>query len=147
MDAATASNVANDWPTTVGMRYDEFLEVVVLPNNGPCVRLTEQRAANKLFYHDCTPEDQDWAWEHLTPLPLALEEETFHLPRFWEAPIPRDYVVTTDDYSHTSALDNHFMQRLGLTTAYAIASSHSPFISRPADTAKVLDRCARGTLS
>jgi hypothetical protein len=39
------------------------------------------------------------------------------------------------------------MSRLGLTTALSIISSHSPFISRPADLAKLLDVCARGTLS
>jgi hypothetical protein len=39
------------------------------------------------------------------------------------------------------------MRRLGLTTAVSIASSHSPFISRPADTAKLLDVCAQGALA
>ena len=67
MGAATSDNVATDWPTTVGLPYEEFLEVVEIPSQGPCVRLTKQVAANKLFYHDCTPEDQDWAWTHVTP--------------------------------------------------------------------------------
>ena len=39
------------------------------------------------------------------------------------------------------------MKRLGLTTCVSIVSSHSPFLSRPADTAKLLDLCARGALS
>jgi pimeloyl-ACP methyl ester carboxylesterase len=63
MNAATSDNVANDWPSVVGMAYDDFIDVVELPNQGPCVRLTRQEAANKLFYHDCTPEDQNWAWD------------------------------------------------------------------------------------
>jgi hypothetical protein len=54
--------------------------------------------------------------------------------------------VTTDDSSHPVAMDNVFMRRLGLSTAFSIVSSHSPFLSRPADTAKLLDRCAHGTL-
>lgn len=77
MGAATSDNVAADWPTTVGLPYEEFLEVVEIPNQGPCVRLTKQVAANKLFYHDCSPGDQDWAWAHLTPLPLARSLEPF----------------------------------------------------------------------
>jgi hypothetical protein len=55
--------------------------------------------------------------------------------------------VTTDDYSHPVAMDNVFMQRLGLSTAFGIVSSHSPFLSRPTDTAKLFDRCVQGTLA
>lgn len=79
MGAATDQTTQNDWPAVVGMPYEDFIEVVELPNQGPCVQLTKQAAANALFYHDCSAEDQDWAWEHLTPLPLAPALETFHL--------------------------------------------------------------------
>jgi pimeloyl-ACP methyl ester carboxylesterase len=147
MGPATEDTVAVDWPTVVGLPFEEFIEIVELPNQGPCTRLTRPEAPNKLFYHDCTPEDQAWAWEHLTPLPMAPANEPFHLPNFWSAPIPRDFILTTDDYSHSVELDNRFMQRLGLTTAFSITSSHSPFISRPAETAMLLDRCAAGTLA
>jgi pimeloyl-ACP methyl ester carboxylesterase len=147
MRDATEDNVATDWADTVGLPFEDFMALVELPDQGPCVALTRQEAANKLFYHDCTPADQDWAWDHVTPLPVAPAEEPFHLPRFWDAPIPRDFILTTDDFSHPTALDNRFMARLGLTTALSIRSSHSPFISRPADTAHLLDLCARGTLS
>ncbi len=146
MGEATAETVANEWPATVGMPFEEFLEFVELPNQGPCARLTKQAAANALFYHDCMAADQDWAWERLTPLPVGPSLEPFHLPRFWEAPIPRDFIVTTDDRSHTVAMDNLFIARLGRVTAYSIVSSHSPFLSRPADTARVLDACTKGNL-
>jgi hypothetical protein len=38
------------------------------------------------------------------------------------------------------------MRVLGVTTCVGINTSHSPFISQPAETAKLLDICARGTL-
>jgi hypothetical protein len=72
--------------------------------------------------------------------------EPFHLPHFWSSPIPRDYILCSDDHSHPVAKDNAFMARLGLRTCFSIVSSHSPFLSRPADTAKLLDRCAQGAL-
>jgi pimeloyl-ACP methyl ester carboxylesterase len=147
MGPATEGNTQNDWPDVVGMPYEEFVEIVDLPILGPCVRMTKQAAATRLFYHDCSAEDQDWAWERLTPLPLGPSMEPFHLPRFWTAPIPRDFIRTTDDYSHPPSMDNAFMGRLGLSTAFAIVSSHSPFLSRPADTAHVLDACVRGSLA
>jgi len=83
MGAATADKVATEWPATVGPPYAELLEIAQIPNHGPCVRLTKQGAANKLFNHACEPQDQDWAWEHLTPLPLAPSLESFHVRRFW----------------------------------------------------------------
>jgi pimeloyl-ACP methyl ester carboxylesterase len=147
MKAATADNVAKSWPTEVGLPFDQFLEVVDVPGQGPCTRLTRQEAANALFYHDCEPADQDWAWERLGPLALSTAQEVFHLPRFWAAPIPRDFILTTDDRSHPLAQDNAFMARLGLSSAFSILSSHAPFLSRPAETARVLDRCASGTLA
>jgi hypothetical protein len=122
------------------------MTTVELPEQGTCVALTKPEAANKLFYHDCTAEDQAWAFEHLTPLPIGPASEPFNIPRFWSTPIPRDFIVCTDDYSHPVGMDNDFMQRLGLSTCVSIISSHSPFLSRPADTAKLLDVCARGTL-
>ena len=98
MGAATSDTTQNDWPAVVGMPYEEFIEVVDLPNRGPCVRLTRQEAANALFYHDCSTEDQDWAWERLSPLPLAPALETFHLPNFWT---PR-YPATTSSRPTTA---------------------------------------------
>jgi pimeloyl-ACP methyl ester carboxylesterase len=141
------SDSAADFSRSAGMPPEDFLTTVELPDNGTAVAFTKQEAANKVFYHDCAPEDQDWAWGHLGPMPIGPALEPFHLPRFWDAPIPRDFILTTDDYSHSVALDNEFMRRLGLTTALSIVSSHSPFISRPAETAKLLDACAGGTLS
>jgi hypothetical protein len=78
---------------------------------------------------------------------LALADEPFPLPRFWSASIPRDFVICTDDRGHQLQTDRDSMQRLGITTSFGIVSSHSPFVSRPVETAKLLDLCARGTLS
>ena len=110
------------------------------------MRITSADAATALFYHDCTPEDQAWAFERLKPLPIAPTLEPFHLPNFWSSSIPRDFILCSDDRSHPVAKDNGFMRQLGLTTCFSIVSSHSPFLSRPADTAVLLDRCARGVL-
>jgi pimeloyl-ACP methyl ester carboxylesterase len=147
MGAATADTVAVEWPRTVGLPFEDFLEVVDVEGQGPSMRISRQDAANELFYHDCSPEDQDWAWAHLTPLSTGPSTEPFVLPHFWATPIPRDFILTTDDHSHTIETDRMFMGRLGLTSAFSINSSHSPFISRPAETARLLDACAAGVLS
>jgi pimeloyl-ACP methyl ester carboxylesterase len=147
-------NMGNSVPDTsanfsesAGMPWEDFIEMVDLPNQGPCVAFTNPSAANAVFYHDCSPEDQAWAFEHLTPLPVAPTLETFELPRFWASSIPRDFIVCTDDFSHPIEADNEFMSRLGLSTAFSIISSHSPFISRPKELARLLDAAASGVLA
>jgi pimeloyl-ACP methyl ester carboxylesterase len=146
MGAATSGSTEL-WPEIIGLPMDEFMSVVDLPGQGPCVAITNPEAANTVFYHDCRPEDQAWAFSRLTPLPLGPTLEPFVLPRFWTAPIPRDYILCTDDHSHTVAADNEFMRRLGLRTCMGVVSSHSPFISRPAETAELLAACAAGVLN
>jgi pimeloyl-ACP methyl ester carboxylesterase len=146
MGAATSGSTEL-WPETIGLPMEDFMSLVDVPGQGPCVSITDLRAANMVFYHDCDQVDQAWAFSHLTPLPLAPTLEPFALPRFWSARIPRDYLLCTDDHSHTVASDNEFMRRLGLSTCMSVLSSHSPFISRPAETARLLGACASGILS
>ena len=100
-----------------------------------------------------TEESLKGKWSVLIFMPAAF---TFNCPTeiedaadnyaAFQAAGAEVYIVTTDDNTHSRALDNHFMERLGLSTAFSIRSSHSPFISRPAETAKLLDLCASGTL-
>jgi pimeloyl-ACP methyl ester carboxylesterase len=144
--AAATSGSTELWPETIGMPMEDFMSIVDIPEQGPSVSITSPAAANKVFYHDCDPEDQAWAFSRLTPLPLAPTLEPFVLPRFWTARLPRDYILCTDDHSHTVASDNEFMRRLGLSTCLSIRSSHSPFMSRPAETAKLLAACANGVM-
>jgi pimeloyl-ACP methyl ester carboxylesterase len=141
-----AAPQANDWPETIGMPEEDFRAIVELPEQGPCVALTNPAAVNKVFYHDCTPEDQAWAFECLTPLVIEPTLEVIHVPRFWNAAIPRSFIMCTDDFSHPISADNEFMRRLGLSRCVSIVSSHSPFLSRPAETATLVDLCAQGVL-
>ena len=83
----------------------------------------------------------------MTPLVVGPTLEIMDVPRFWDAPIPRDFIMCSDDFSHPVSSDNEFMRRLGLSACFSIRSSHSPFVSLPEETAKLLDLCARGTLS
>ena len=125
---------------------EDFMSLVDIPGQGPFISITDPKAANKVFYHDCDPMTR--------PGPSAISLP-YHSPRllspllsrFWTAGIPRDYILCTDDYSHTVASDNEFMRRLGLSTCMSVLSSHSPFLSRPAETARLLDACASGVLS
>lgn len=136
-----------DWSSVVGRPMSDFMAMVEHPVQGACTVMTSREASDKVFYHDCSPEDQAWAFSRFTPLPLAIADEAFDIPRFLTVPIPRDFISCSDDRSHPISADNRFMKRLGLTSGFNLAASHSPFVSMPGETAKLLDRCAGGVLT
>lgn len=123
---------------------DRFTKTVQTEANGDCFAMTELEGAATYFFHDCDPELQAWAFERLTPQPLLPVTTPISIPNFWASSIPRHFIFTTDDRSHPPSFDNQFMRRLGLSTCVAIDASHSPFLSRPAETAQLLEFCARG---
>lgn len=132
------------WSATSGRRYQDFVKVIDTHEQGTCTVVTDSAAAGEIFYHDCSPQEQVWAFEQLTPLSVEVVTTPVSVPRFWSAPIPRDYILCTDDHTHPVASDNAFMRRLGLSVCGAINSSHSPFLSRPSETARLLHACASG---
>jgi pimeloyl-ACP methyl ester carboxylesterase len=139
-----AIRLDTDWSATSGRRYENFVRVIDTPEQGPCTVVTDPAAAGEIFYHDCSPQEQAWAFEQLTPMSVEVTTTPVSVPRFWTAPIPRDYILCTDDRTHPVASDNASMRRLGLSVCGAISSSHSPFLSRPSETARLLHACASG---
>ena len=129
------------------MAEEEYRAIIELPEQGPCAAITNPEAANKVFYHDCTPEDQAWAFERLTPLVVGPTLEPFDIPGSGKARSRATSSCAATTSRTRCSSDNEFMRRLGLSTCFSIRSSHSPFVSRPAETAQLLDLCARGTLS
>ena len=139
-----AIRLDKDWSATSGRRYEDFVKVIDTPEQGLCMVVTDPAAAGEIFYHDCSPQEQAWAFEQLTPMSIEVVTTPVSVPRFWSAPIPRDYILCTDDHTHPVASDNASMRRLGLSVCGAISSSHSPFLSRPSETARLLHACASG---
>ena len=98
----------------------------------------DDEAARTVFYHDCTPEVAAWACANLTPQQLGvIVDETISIPTFWEADLPRSFIRCTDDRAFPRPLSDMQIERLGVQPL-DIASSHSPFLSRPAELAQLL---------
>ncbi len=91
-------------------------------------------ATRKFFYHDCTEADARWAFERLSPAPVEYIQEKLSLKRFWQADLPRSYVLCTQDRSAPRWLSDMAIRRLGVKPL-EIDASHSPFVSKPAELA------------
>ena len=105
------------------------------------VRLRDAATARDIFCHDCAPDDVRWLFERLRPQAAAPRRETFALSAW--PPGERAYVVCREDRAVSPAWSRRAArERLG-AEPLELDGSHSPFLSRPAELAALLDRLAR----
>lgn len=129
-DGPIASNDAVDEVTGM-MQYLDFGENGSMWFNSP-------EGARQLFYHDCDDATVQWAFEHLTPeAPGPDGDRAVFVPQFWEADLPRSYIICTEDKAQPKWLADLNSRRLGVEPLM-IGGSHSPFLSRPAELAALL---------
>lgn len=92
----------------------------------------------KYFYHDCDEATARWAFERLGPERFGDTTVTpVSVPRFWEADLPRSFIVCERDRSMPRWLADTVARRLGVEQL-TIDASHSPFLSRPRELAELL---------
>jgi pimeloyl-ACP methyl ester carboxylesterase len=100
----------------------------------------DAEGAKKLFYHDCNDETVRWAFERLTPETAGDTATTpISVPRFWEADLPRSFILCLEDRAQPRWLADVTARRLGVEPL-TMEASHSPFLSRPSELAELLVR-------
>ena len=103
--------------------------------------LRDAAAARDIFYQDCSPEDIGWAFARLRPQAAAPRREPCPL-QAWPA-VETAYVLCREDHAISPLWSRRVAkERLGVEPI-ELDGGHSPFISRPAALAGVLDRLAR----
>lgn len=101
----------------------------------------DEAAARAVFYHDCAPEDARRAFARLRRQAAAPRRERCPLEAW--PPGERAYVLCREDRAVSSTWSRRAaLARLGVAPI-ELAGGHSPFYSRPAELAEVLDRLAR----
>jgi pimeloyl-ACP methyl ester carboxylesterase len=101
--------------------------------------------ARQYFYHDCDEQTARWAFQRLCPERFGDTTTTpVSVPRFWAADLPRSYILCLQDRSKPRWLSDVVIKRLGVEPL-TIDSSHSPFLSRPAELARLLVAATKTT--
>ncbi|MDQ1519772.1 MAG: hypothetical protein QOI55_845 [Actinomycetota bacterium] len=88
----------------------------------------------EFFFHDCPPDVAASAAARLRPMSMAAMAGTPRAVAWREK--PSTYVVCTDDRALPVALQQSNAKRLGAVVE--MPTSHSPFLSRPDDLARLL---------
>ncbi|CAN7331238.1 alpha/beta hydrolase [Phenylobacterium sp. LjRoot225] len=108
------------------------------------MRFVSDEAAINFFFHDCAPELAQWACSKLTPQPLGPMLEPISVPRFWQAQPPRSLILCRQDRAGGGeAKVARSITRFGVEPLW-MDSSHSPFLSQPAECAeRVIEAATR----
>ncbi|TAL00321.1 MAG: alpha/beta fold hydrolase [Rhodospirillaceae bacterium] len=109
----------------------------IRPNAQGRMEWLSQEGAREFFYHDCDDETVAWAFSKLSPSAKSFPEETFALKNFWQADLPRSYILCKQDRSKPHQMSLQVIERLGVEPL-VIDASHSPFLSKPAELAALL---------
>jgi pimeloyl-ACP methyl ester carboxylesterase len=107
-------------------------------NAGVMPATSAMRAA---FYSDVPGDQASLAMSELVPHNHRSFAETVTRAGWRE--VPSTYVVCTEDQSLPPELQERFARRAG--TVERLACGHSPFLSMPADLARLLGRLAQGS--
>jgi len=106
--------------------------------HGPEMTFSSYEGARDHFFHDCDEATARAAFARLTPQQIGPTETPIEMRSFWELDTPRTLIACLDDRSGINYYHESSLRRLGLTNAHLLWASHSPFLSRPADMARVL---------
>jgi pimeloyl-ACP methyl ester carboxylesterase len=128
--------------TTQLMTDDTGMLRFIRPNARGRMECADFEMARDFFYHDCSDEDARWAFSRLTPAPVDFVQEPLHLRRFWEAALPRSYILCLQDRAKSHAMSEKVIARLGVVP-HEIDASHSPFLSQPKACAELIVEAAR----
>jgi pimeloyl-ACP methyl ester carboxylesterase len=114
------------------------IDMASLSFDGGLTSVSAEGAAEH-FYNECTPEDVAWAVARLRPQTRAAVMP-LDRPR---VPVPTSLVICTDDRARNIEHLRHVTApNLGVAPI-EVPGDHSPFLSRPAELAAVLDDLAR----
>ncbi|HVC69269.1 MAG TPA: alpha/beta hydrolase [Acidimicrobiales bacterium] len=127
----------DDGSTNADYDVSGMLEHLHINEDGS-MALADVEGAWGLFYHDCDEVTARWAFAQLTPEKAGDTATTpISVPRFWHAELPRSFIVCLQDRAQPRWLADVTARRLGVEPL-TIDTSHSPFLSRPAELAQLL---------
>lgn len=126
------------WDDAPPMEAPGAFDAVVRHEDGT-MTLPSADVARDVFYHDCSVEDAQWAFERLrTQNSTSLWATPYPLSRWPES--RKVAIACTDDRVVTAEhLRKVCPERLGVEPI-ELPGDHSPFLSRPGELAEVLAR-------
>lgn len=99
------------------------------------------KAAREMLYPDCTPAQQAYALEHLTPQATRPQADPISLGAAY-ARVPRSYILCTRDRVIPPEYQARMVEGWPPDRVQRLDTGHSPFFADPAALAAAVDRAA-----
>lgn len=139
-----AMTMSNSEDGAIDGDVGKMLEYLHFDEHG-AMTFADFAAAWDYFYHDCDETTARWAFERLGPERFGdTTVAPVSVANFWAADLPRSFIRCQQDRSLPRWLADVVAQRLGVEQL-TIDTSHSPFLSRPAELADLLVHAAGTT--
>lgn len=107
-----------------------------LSEDGSLSYWTDSEAAIEAMYHDCPPQDAEWAWSNLRPQSRAAQNEVCALDELPD--VPSAYVVCRDDRMASAEWGRVTARERLNAEVLEIDGGHTPMLSRPGELAELL---------
>ena len=120
---------------------DRVLENMTVSADGT-IATFPRAAAPEVFYNRCSMQDAQWAADQLRPQATAVYGERLHLTEARFGRVRRYYVEGTADNAVSIRYQRVMVERTPCEQVFSLDSDHSPFLSRPADLAAILESVA-----
>ena len=130
----------NDLRERERMEPDRELHHVQFTDRGEGVWMVGPDTANELFYHDVPADISTWAISKLRPQSYRVTRETTPLTAWPD--VPGSYILCRDDRAVDPVWARDAAARKLGMKAFELDGGHSPFLTRPAQLAGVLDAIA-----
>jgi pimeloyl-ACP methyl ester carboxylesterase len=100
--------------------------------------IKNQALIKDIFYGDCSDDDAEWTKSKLVPEPTAPIETPLNLTQARYGRVPKSYIETRDDKAVSPMLQQKMRTAAGCDEVIIMNTSHSPFLSQPAELARIL---------
>lgn len=103
-------------------------------------------ALEELFYADCSAGDVALARSLVRPEPLEPISAAVDISEEGFGSVPRAYIRCENDRAITNEQQEQMIAERGVDRELSLEASHSPFLSRPTETADALEAAAESTV-
>ncbi|KAH8678484.1 Alpha/beta hydrolase fold-1 [Xylariales sp. PMI_506] len=126
-----------DLVTTFGEKLPDWQESAEPYTKGHLMRVKE--AAKDFFYNDVPQEEKQKNFDMLLP----HSQDTFETPVNFipaDLQIPKTYIICENDQALPAAVQRRYASQVPNFRVESIDAGHSPFLSRPAELAKLINK-------
>lgn len=126
------------WPEVAARNEPSMLASNVSPSADGITSSVNLDKVKEIFYADCSDEDVERAKKLLRPEPLGPRAEPVRITDQRFGRVPRVYIECLQDNAIRPSSQKNMYTAMPCKKVYTLNTSHSPFLSSPAELARIL---------